>query len=216
MPLIPSFHEIRFPTGIAFRSRGGPERRTEVVTLGSGRETRNQRWADSRRRYDAGYGVRSLADMNAVIAFFEERRGKLFGFRWRDRTDDASAPPGTDPGPLDQAIGTGDGTNAAFQLVKTYGAAHAPYVRTIAKPVEGSVRVAVGGVEVAEGTAFAVDPASGVVTFLPGHVPASGAAVTAGFAFDVPVRFDVDQLAIDLAAFDAGEIPSIPLVEILP
>lgn len=216
MPLIPSFHEIRFPTGIAFHSRGGPERRTEVVTLGSGRETRNQRWADSRRRYDAGYGVRSLADMNAVIAFFEERRGKLFGFRWRDRTDDASVPPGTEPGPLDQAIGTGDGTTATFQLVKTYGAAHAPYVRTIAKPVEGSVRVAVAGVEVAEGTGFAVDPASGVVTFLPGHVPASGAAVTAGFAFDVPVRFDVDQLSIDLAAFDAGEIPSIPLVEILP
>lgn len=216
MPLIPSFHEIRFPTGVAFRSRGGPERRVEVVTLGSGRETRNQRWTDSRRRYDAGYGVRSLADMHAVIDFFEERRGKLFGFRFRDRTDDASVASGAEPGPLDQALGTGDGATPTFQLAKTYGAAHAPYVRAIAKPVEGSVRVAVAGVEAAEGTDFSVDPASGVVTFLPGHEPAGGALVTAGFRFDVPVRFDLDQLAIDLAAFEAGEIPSIPLVEILP
>ncbi|MCX5512117.1 TIGR02217 family protein [Kaistia algarum] len=216
MPLIPSFHEIRFPTGIAFRSSGGPERKTEVVTLGSGRETRNQRWADSRRRYDAGYGVRSLVDMNAVIEFFEERRGKLFGFRWRDRTDDGSVPPGSEPGPLDQAIGTGDGVKTVFQLAKTYGSVHAPYVRQIAKPVEGSVRVAVAGTEMAEGIAVAVDPASGLVTFLPGHIPPDGAAITAGFRFDVPVRFDLDQLAIDLSAFEAGAIPSIPLVEILP
>jgi len=216
MPLIPAFHEIRFPTGIAFRSSGGPERKTEIVTLGSGREVRNQRWAESRRRYDAGYGVRSLADLHAVIAFFEERRGRLHGFRWRDRTDDASAPPGSEPAPSDQVLGTGDGTRTQFPLTKTYGAAHSPYIRAIAKPVAGSVRVAVGGAEVTEGTAFSVDPATGIVAFLPGHVPPPGAAVTAGFRFDVPVRFDIDQLSIDLAAFEAGDIPSIPLVEILP
>jgi uncharacterized protein (TIGR02217 family) len=216
MPLIASFHEIRFPTGIAFRSRGGPERKTEIVALGSGGEVRNARWADSRRRYDAGYGVRSLADIHAVIGFFEERRGRLFGFRWRDRTDDGSGPPGTEPGPLDQMIGTGDGVALSFALAKTYGADHAPYRRAISKPVEGSVRVAVDGVEAAEGTQWSVDPASGLVSFLPGHVPASGAAVTAGFRFDVPVRFDSDSLSIDLAAFEAGEIPSIPIVEIRP
>jgi uncharacterized protein (TIGR02217 family) len=213
MPLA-AFHEVRFPTAIAFRSSGGPERRTEIVTLGSGAEKRNQRWADSRRRYDAGYGVRSLADLHAVIAFFEERRGRLYGFRWRDRTDDGSAPPGTAPTPLDQPLGAGDGVRTAFQLAKTYGSLHAPYERAITKPVAGSVRVAVDGVEAGEGSAFTVDTTSGIVTFLSGHVPPSGAAVTAGFAFDVPVRFDMDQLTISLAAFEAGEIPSIPIVEI--
>src|ERR1041385_3559591 len=82
-----SFHEILFPLDIALRSAGGPERRTEIVTFGSGREARNARWAHSRRRYDAGYGVKTLASLQAVVAFFEERRGQLHGFRWRDRLD---------------------------------------------------------------------------------------------------------------------------------
>ena len=215
MPLIEGFHDVRFPTGIAFRSSGGPERKTEIVALGSGRERRNQRWADSRRRYDAGYGVRSLADIHAVIAFFEERRGRLFGFRWRDRTDDASAPPGTEPTPFDQVIGTGDGSTAAFQLVKRYGGAFAGYDRVIAKPVAGSVVLAVASVQVAP-SAVAVDATTGRVTFAAGHVPPAGAVVTAGFRFDVPVRFDSDELIINLAAFEAGEIPSIPLVEVRP
>ncbi len=89
-------------------------------------------------------------------------------------------------------------------------------MRPIAKPVAGSVRVAVAGVEVAEGTDFTCDAATGVITFLPGHIPAAGAAITAGFLFDVPVRFDTDYLEVDLSAFAAGAIPKIPLVEIRP
>jgi uncharacterized protein (TIGR02217 family) len=208
-----AFHEIVFPLDIALRSSGGPERRTEIVALGSGREERNARWAHSRRRYDAGYGVKTLEALAAVVAFFEERRGRLYGFRWRDRLDHASAAAVT---PTDQLIGTGDGATAAFQLIKTYGAVHAPYQRPIAKPVAGSVRMAVAGSEVAEGTAFTLDAASGLVSFLPGFVPASGQAVSAGFQFDVPVRFDTDYLEVDLAAFAAGVIPKIPLIEIKP
>ncbi len=211
-----AFHETRFPLDIALNSHGGPERRTDVVSLGSGREERNARWAHSRRRYDAGYGVKTLAALSAVVAFFEERRGMLYGFRWRDRGDFKSCAPDASPGPLDQAIGNGDGATASFQLVKTYGAAFAPWVRTIAKPVEGSVRVAVASVEKVAGVDFDVDPATGLVAFLPGHVPAAGARVTAGFLFDVPVRFDTDFLDIDFAAFEAGEIPRVPLIEIVP
>ena len=144
-----SFHEILFPLDIALRSAGGPQRRTELVSFGSGREARNARWADSRRRYDAGYGVKTLEALQAVVAFFEERRGQLYGFRWRDRLDHSSAAPGAPVSPLDQGIGTGDGATAAFQLVKTYGAGFAPYAREIAKPVAGSVRVAVAGSELA-------------------------------------------------------------------
>jgi uncharacterized protein (TIGR02217 family) len=212
---MPSFHDVLFPLDIALRSAGGPERRTEIVAFGSGREERNARWAHSRRRYDAGFGVKTLDALQEVVAFFEERRGQLYGFRWRDRLDHSSALPGQAVTPLDQVIGTGDGERAAFPLVKTYGSTYAPYVRAILKPVPGSVRVAVAGAEVA-GSAFTCDTATGVVTFLPGHVPPPAAAVTAGFLFDVPVRFDTDYLEVDLSAFAAGAIPKIPLVEIRP
>ncbi|MCB8820049.1 DUF2460 domain-containing protein [Microvirga rosea] len=208
------FHEVRFPLDVSLGSGGGPVRRTDIVTLASGREHRNSRWAHSRRRYDAGLGVRGIDALHAVIAFFEERRGRLIGFRFRDRTDWRSGPPARAPTPLDQPIGTGDGATRQFQLAKTYGSAHAPYRRTIAKPDGATVRVAVNGVEQAAGPHFSCDPTTGLVTFT--NPPASGAAITAGFAFDVPVRFDTDELDIDLSAFEAGAIPQIPLVEIVP
>jgi len=211
-----TFHEILFPLDIALKSAGGPQRRTDVVVLGSGAEERNARWAHSRRRYDAGYGVKTFDALSAVLAFFEERRGRLYGFRWRDRLDNSSAAPDAAVAPTDQAIGTGDGTTATFALMKTYGSLYSPYQRPIAKPVAGSVRVAIDGTEVSEGTDFTVDATTGLVTFLAGHIPAAGAAVTAGFLFDVPVRFDTDYLEVDLSAFAAGAIPKIPLVEIKP
>lgn len=209
-----SFHEILFPLDIALKSAGGPQRRTDVVVLGSGAEERNARWAHSRRRYDAGYGVKTFEALSQVIAFFEERRGRLHGFRWRDRLDHSSAAPDVAVAATDQVIGTGDGTTATFALSKTYGSVYSPYQRPIVKPVPGSVRVAVAETEVAEGTAFTADTTTGAVTFLAGHIPGSGQAVTAGFLFDVPVRFDTDYLEVDLSAFAAGAIPKIPLVEI--
>lgn len=214
MPALVGFHEVRFPTGIALGATGGPERRTDIVTLSTGHEERNARWADSRRRYNAGYGVRSLDDLYEVIGFFEERRGRLFGFRWRDFLDWKSCEPSAEPSPLDQVIGTGDGESATFALSKTYGSVHAPYVRTIRKPVAGSVRVAIAGEELAEGVAWSCDSTEGLVTFDAAAIPAEGAVVTAGFSFDVPVRFDTDRLDVNLAAFEAGEIPAIPLIEI--
>lgn len=210
-----SFHEILFPLDVALGARGGPERRTDIVLTGSGREERNQRWARSRRRWNAGYGVHTIDALADVVAFFEERRGKLYGFRWRDRLDCKSCAPNAAPTPLDQTLGAGDGARRAFQLVKRYGAAFAPYSRDIVKPVAGTVRVAVAGVEQAA-SRFAVDHATGVVTFGAAFTPAPAASVTAGFVFDAPARFDTDYLEVDLAAFQAGAIPEIPLVEIIP
>src|SRR6185437_4197522 len=202
-----NFHEIRLPTAIAFHSTGGPERRTEIVTLGSGFEERNAVWANSRRRYDVGSGIKTLDDLAMVIAFFEARRGRLYGFRFQDFADFRSAPA---IAPFDQVIGTGDGAATAFQLVKTYVSGPASWTRRIAKPVEGTVRICVAGVELTSG--FAVDATCGIVTFdVP---PASDASVTAGFAFDTPVRFDSDSLVVNLAGFEAGEVPSIPIVEV--
>lgn len=209
-----SFHEVRFPTRISLGSSGGPERRTEVVVLGSGYEERNTRWADSRRTYNAGYGIKSRNDMHDVIAFFEERRGRLYGFRWNDRADNKSCPPQDTPTVTDQLIGEGDGATASFQLIKTYGQNHAPYARAISKPVSGSVSVALDSVIQTETTDFIVDTTTGIVTFLPGKEPDTGVQVTAGFEFDVPVRFDTDELKLDMTSFEAGQIQNIPVVEI--
>ena len=210
MPVLIPFHEVRFPTAIAFGASGGPERKTDIVALGSGHEERNSRWADSRRRYNAGYGVKSLDDLHEAIAFFEERRGRLYGFRWRDRVDWKSCAPGATPAATDQAIGIGDGTTTNFQLVKTYGVTNTPWTRTIAKPVASSILVAVDGTPLREG--WSCDDTTGVVTFA--DAPDEGAAITAGYEFDVPVRFDSDTLEINLSHFAAGDIPAIPLVEI--
>ncbi|MDK9698361.1 MAG: DUF2460 domain-containing protein [Siculibacillus sp.] len=215
MPETSGFDEVVFPLSVSLRATEGPERRTEIVALGSGREVRNTRWADSRRRWDAGSGVRSLDDLHEVLSFFEARRGRLHGFLWRDPIDDRSSPRSREPAAGDQTIGTGDGATADFALVKRYASGGREWVRPIVRPVAGSVRVAVAGSEKAAGTEFTVST-GGVVTFAPGHVPASGAAVTAGFRFLVPVRFDTDEIRVDMTAFVAGEIPSIPLVEIRP
>ena len=209
-----SFHEIRFPTHISRGATGGPERRTDVVVMGSGFEERNARWAHARRSYNAGYGVSSLDDLHAVIAFFEERRGRLYGFRWKDHADWKSCAPEATPGAADQVLGTGDGSRATFQLVKRYGSLHAPYDRPVTKPVAGSVLVAVGGIAQTDGVDFDLDTVLGTVTFRPGHIPGLASPVTAGFEFDVPVRFDTDRLEVNLAGFRHGAIPAIPIVEI--
>jgi uncharacterized protein (TIGR02217 family) len=205
-----NFHEIRFPTSIAFHSTGGPARKTEIVTLGSGYEERNAVWANSRRRYDVGYGVKTLDDLHAVIAFFEARLARLYGFRLKDFADYKSCAPGATASFTDQAIGTGDGATTAFQLVKTYISGPSSWTRAITKPVDGTVVIGVNGALQSSGVS--VDATTGIVTFV--TAPAAAAAITAGFAFDVPVRFDTDALSINLSDFAAGEIPSIPLVEI--
>jgi uncharacterized protein (TIGR02217 family) len=196
------FHNIRFPLDVALGARGGPERATDIVTLASGREERNSRWAQSRRRYNAGYGVKSRADMQAVLAFFEERRGRFHSFLWRDALDHSSNGP--------QALGIGDGDAVAFQLSKSYGASFDPYVRPITKPVGETVTVTVDGVATG---AFTVSETTGVVTF--DDPPADGAVLLAEFEFDVPVRFDMDRLDIELSSFDAADAPAIPLIEVL-
>jgi uncharacterized protein (TIGR02217 family) len=214
--MMPGFHDVRFPVEIGIRNKGGPERKTDIVTLGSGREERNARWAHARRHYDAGYGVRSVKALSFVLSFFEERRGRLYGFRFKDRLDFRSTPNGSVSGPGDQIIGVGDGTTKYFYLSKTYGSGASAYIRPIVKPVMGSVRVAVSGIEKIPVTHFTIDHATGRIYFVASQIPPAGQIVTAGFEFDVPVRFDTDRLEVDMASFDAGEIPSIPLIEIIP
>lgn len=207
-----AFHEVRFPASLGFGSSGGPQRRTDIVTLANGFEERNTPWSQSLHRYDAGLGLRSMDDVMALIAFFEARAGQLYGFRWKDWADYTSGPPSATPGPVDQQIGVGDGATTAFQLSKTYVSGAQSYTRVIAKPVTGSVLAAVAGVPLRETIGYEVDTATGIVTFA--VAPDVGVPVTAGFEFDVPVRFDTDRIDISVSTFQAGHVPSVPVVEI--
>lgn len=210
---MPLFDDARFPTAISRRATGGPERRTDVVTTASGREERNSRWAHSRRKYNIGFGVKSVNDLQQVVAFFEARRGRLYAFRYKDFTDFKSCAPTANVAATDQVVGTGTGVANTFQLVKHYGAPLRDYARSVFAPVVGTVLVAVNGTPT---TNFTLDALTGLVTFNAGSIPANGATITAGFEFDVPVRFDTDQITINLAHFNAGEIPDIALVEVRP
>ena len=206
-----AFTETRLPARLAFGSTGGVERRTDVVQLASGFEQRSTPRADGRRRYLIGGGVRAIAEAQALVAFFEAQRGRLNGFRFQDFADFSSAAPGAAITALDQPIGTGDGATTVFQLSKTYGSGGTAYVRPIAKPVTGTVQIAVAGVALAP-SAFSVDAATGLVTLT--SAPAAGQAITAGFQFDVPVRFDADRIDMTLESFEAARLVAIPLIEI--
>ena len=208
-----AFDAVRFPTNISRGAQGGPERRTDVVTTASGREERNSRWVNSRRRYNAGFGVKSLNDIQQVVAFFEERRGRLHAFRWKDHVDFKSCAASATPSANDQTLGVSDGTTVSFQLIKKYGSGLRDYARVIAAPVAGTVLVAVNG---SASNFFTLNLQTGILTFTAGHIPTMGQIITAGFEFDVPVRFDSDQLTINIANFQAGEIPDINLIEVRP
>ena len=204
-----AFHEVRFPDNISRGARGGPERRTQIVELTSGAEERNASWANSRRRYDVAYGIRRADDLAAVVAFFEARNGRLHGFRFKDWADFKSCLPSQTPSPTNQPIGTGNGAVTLFQLTKRYTSGAQSWSRAITKPVAGTVNIALNGTPQVSG--WSVSTATGLVTFT--TAPAAGVAITAGFEFDVPVRFDTDALDVTLNLERLGSITSIPLVE---
>jgi len=209
---VTAFHEVSLPLPFALGASGGPERRVDIVALGSGFESRNTPWAHGRRRYDIGGAVRTLDGLHTLLAFFEARRGKLHGFRFRDPFDYKSCAPSQNPSALDQSIGVGNGAATAFQLTKIYGAGAEAYARPIKKPVAASVLVAVNEIALGGG-AFSTNLETGVVTLV--AAPATGVAVKAGFLFDTPVRFDIDRLDLSLDGFGAGRALAVPLAEIL-
>lgn len=201
-----AFDDVMFPLALGREAEVSPEFSTAIVTSGGGFEARNASWAQARTRYDVGPGVRSEADIALLLAFFRARLGPARGFRLRDPFDAASGAGSmaVAPTPVDQRLGTGDGGAGRFALVKRYGDA----VRRITRPVAGSVRVAL---DTRETTAFSLVPGGWIEL---DHAPAAGVVVSAGFQFDVPVRFAEDRLSVTRATFLAGAATSVPLIEV--
>ena len=207
MPM-PAFHDVAFPLAIGLRASGGPEFATQISTSSSGYEQRNAGWSDARLRFDAGVGIRSEDDLRMLLGFFRARRGRANGFRFTDPFDHVSRDDGAAVTATDQRLGIGDGVATRFALIKYYGADAEPYARRITRPHAGSIVIAVNGVA---NTGW-VPGALGTIDF--GVAPAAGAIVTAGFVFDVPVRFDTDRIDVGASGWRSGDIASIPLIEL--
>ena len=213
--MVQAFHEVLFPVPIAMTGRGGPHRHTEIAIQASGFEQRLSRWRHARRRYEIGSGLKTRDDLMQLVHFFEARRGRLYGFRFHDPLDGQSCAVGASVTPLDQILGTGDGVTSSFLLCKAYGTSPWSYMRPILKPCAGTVRVAVNGVECVAGRDFVCDTTSGQITFSQGHSPPVTSVVTAGFQFDVPVRFENDTFDVNFDALGTSEIPVMTLLELL-
>ncbi len=195
-----SFHEVQFPTSIAYGSSGGPGYDTEVVETVAGYEQRNVNWSQARARYNVAHGVKTAEQLDMLIAFFRARKGRAYAFRFKDWCDFAAA---------GQEIGTGDGSTKSFQLVKGYSSGGQSEIRRIRKPVAESVVVYRNG-SVASG--WSLDSTTGIVTF--SSAPGNGVAITADFEFDVPVRFDTDRLSARLDDYGTYSWGDIPLIEV--
>lgn len=218
------FHEVRFPDDISYGSSGGPGYSTFIQSVDSGAEERISRWSQARHQYDVSYGIHNFTELAAVRTFFHARLGAAFGFRFKDYLDSTStidgiAPEldgGSTPANDDVEIGVGDGSETVFQLIKKYTSGPVSKIRTITKPVVGTVLIAVDGVPQVESVDFTVDYTTGLVTFV--VAPPLDDAVTSGYQFDVPVRFtqSIDSLlSVNAESFSLGGIDSIPLVEII-
>lgn len=206
-PVTP-FDDVLYPFALGRSTAVGPEFSTSIAVTASGHERRNSLWADARVHFDVGPGIRSEGELSALIAFFRARRGAARGFRISDPFDHSSNGMTGTPTMLDQLLGIGDGARADFQLIKTYGEGEDPQVRPITRPRADTLLVSIGGVA---STAWSLQP-QGVLRFT--SAPPAGAAVRAGFLFDVPVRFAEDRIDISGVNFAAGEAPSIPLIEL--
>jgi len=202
---VDAFADVRFPVALGREVGVEPAFSTAIATMASGAEQRNSDWADARLSFDAGPGLRGEEDLRALIAFFRARRGAAQGFRLEDPFDNSSNGMTGEPGSADQVLGMGDGVRTEFPLIKTYDG----QVRRITRPVAETVRLSVAGVEPAGGWTL---QDKGIVEF--DDAPAEGAQVAAGFRFDVPVRFAEDRLGLSRATFLAGEVPSVPMIEV--
>lgn len=201
----------RFPDNISYGSAGGPGFKTFIFEGHSGVEQRNAAWSIARGRWNVAYGVRDKEDMDTVRAFFHAHRGRLIGFRFKDWGDYEL---------VNENIGTGDGAEDTFQCIKTYsiGPGANDYVRTIYKLATGTVSVTVNAVAVPVGagtTQVAVDYDTGVLTFGSGAVPGAGHVIRVTGEFDVPVRFDTDNMSSSHAGYLTEDWGDIPIVEIL-
>ena len=210
--MTPPFHDVRLQDIVNIRAGGSLEYSTQILTTASGFEHRNGRWAQPRRRYELHFGTRRIGELRAISRFFRARKGRLHGFLWRDQLDYRSHNRASGTQATDQPMRRlrADGRVWAFYKGLRQAPTH-PKFRRIFKPLAASVRLAHRG-QLISPAQYAVHAAEGVIVFAAAHARTED--VTAGFDFDVPVRFDADQLEIQLTSSAAGTCAPLALVEL--
>lgn len=202
----------RFPDNISYGSTGGPKFNTVITTVNSGYEYNNINWDQSRHYYDVSMGVRSLEELSDLVKFFQVTRGRGHYFRYKDHADYKSCDLEATITNTDQAFGVGDGNTTTFQLIKTYDIGGGIInQRDIRKPVNGTILIAVDSITQVETTDYTIDYTTGIVTFI--TVPGAAAAITWGGEFDVPCRFDVDDLQLSMDFYGYGST-GVPVIEV--
>lgn len=186
------FIETRFPEDLSYGAVGGPGFKTDVVVVNSGFEQRNAAWEDARCAWDVAHGLKTQVQLDALIAFFRVMKGRANGFRFKDWED--------------FTVGSGEGifrplSGTTFQMVRRYTTAGNNHDRDISKPVSGTI-VVTGG------TGVSINYTTGVVTVT------SGTPTAWTGDFDVPVRFDTDQMRVSIEDYNAYTWGQIPVVEI--
>lgn len=213
-----SFHDVRLDPGVSYGSRGGPSFKTIVSGLESGYEQRSASWDAPRRKWNIGHKLTDPAFLETLLSFFMARKGKLHGFRFKDWSDWFVGKTWVPGGPLTDStpmqIGVGNGVQSAFQLTKTYTSGTESVVRKITRPVSGTVKIFVNGSLRTEATHYTVNYSTGVVTFTGGNIPANGHAVAWIGEFDIPARFNTDDMELDLEGLQHGRWPSIVVIEL--
>lgn len=198
-----ALHDVRLPEDIEVGARGGPVFKTTIIAMSSGQETRNIDWARQKMKWDVSYGISSLDDLEDLRDFFYARRGAGYGFKFKDWTDYE-----IELG----IIGTGDATEDEFQIVKVYeSSGPLPFSRKITRPVASTVKVYLDGVLQTLTTDYTLDT-GGIINFV--NPPGVGVVIRVTCEFDVPVRFDSDEFAITVEAFQAGSVPSLMIIEL--
>ena len=196
-----SFHDVRFPDDIAYGSSGGPEYATDIVVTDAGYEKRNVAWSAARARYNVAHGVKTKVQLDELIAFFRARKGRAYGFRFKDWSDFRLA---------DEVIGIGDGVKTDFSLVKRYDSGGVSEVRAITRPVVANLRIFKNSLEQHSGVTLIVG--EGILRF--SSPPSVGVQISVTGEFDVPVRFDTDRLSATIEGYGVHSWLDIPLIEI--
>ncbi len=209
-----AFHNTRLSDEVERGAQGGPGFKTTVLQLSSGFEQRNIDWTRARGEWDISYGLDTKAQIEAVLAFFYARQGRAHGFRFKDWSDFEI---GTDATDTLQQMGVADGTLKNFQFLRRYSSGGTDFDREITRLVASPTpRVFKDAAE--QGSGFTVDNDTGVITFT--VAPANGVVIGGIAEFDIPVRFDQDQLDLQAMFVDqAGgqdviSAPSIVIKEL--
>ncbi len=197
-----SFTETQFPSEISYGATGGPTYSTDVLTMFSGHEQRNSNWKNARGKYNISTGVRTEEQWQALISFFRVCKGKAIGFRFKDWSDYKA---------VRQRIAISDEIKTEFQLIKTYSTGDSMITRVIKKPVKGTVKI-YSQTNLRGNLDYVVDHTTGIITFA--EAPSAGMIIMADFEFDVPVRFDTDELQLSIDSFNSGSWSGINLIEI--